>query len=213
MADGADPTFELPPGGPAVSFDARANVFTIVSGQDATDGWLLPVQDADGWDGQQASPERADPIQLLLKLLRGDELNMEARGLLADFLFGRRFVRKGRRGRPRARDPVPWTPERNNQLAKELLRGENPGNWRVELSIQLGWFRLSARKGNRVPVYMRSVRDAQLLCAAAETRACMRSSGFALERVAEVVAPRHSIELSTLLNYMAGRRGSRRHAK
>jgi hypothetical protein len=179
----------------------KKNTFFVV-GYDASHGWLGPIEDADNGDVRW----------LVLMLLRlGEEPNIEALGLVADFVERHRFGYR-RRGRPR--DKLrPWTIDQTRKLAIAVLKKKAPKRWRQELAEQLVNFRLIKKKGNRPPVYQRTLRDAELLCAAAEVRSLMKETGWNIENAAEHLAPFHYLRASTLLNYMSGRRGSRRHAR
>jgi hypothetical protein len=139
------------------------------------------------------------------------EPNIEALGLVADFVERHRFAYR-RRGRPRGK-LRPWTIDQTRKLAIAILKKKTPKGWRFELAEQLVNFRLVKKKGNRPPVYQRTLRDAQLLCAAAEVRSFVKETGWSIEKAAEHLAPSHYLKASTLLNYMSGRRGSRRKVK
>lgn len=144
-------------------------------------------------------------------LLRGLEPNIEARALVADFLDRHRFGHR-KRGRPEPDCLPPWTKTETRSFAVALLTTTPPAKWKFELARRLVLHR-AIKCNTRTPVYLRTLRDAQLLCAAAETRSLMRMRGIKLAQAAEHIAPLHYLAVSTLLNYMGGHRGSRRHAR
>lgn len=179
----------------------KGNTFYLV-GYDASESWLSPIEDAD----------EGDHRWLVLMLLDLDEEpNIEALGLVADFVERHRFAYRSR-GRPRGK-LTPWTIQQTRQLAVALMKNKAPKRWRLNLATQLVNFRLVKKKGNRPPVYQRTERDAQLLCAAAEVRSFMKKTHWNLEKAAAEIAPLHHLRASTLLNFMSGRRGSRRHLR
>jgi hypothetical protein len=169
---------------------------------DASEGWLAPIEDAD----------EGDHRWLVLMLLHpGEEPNVEALGLVADFVERHRFAYRSR-GRPRGK-LRPWTIDQTRKLAIAIMKKNAPKRWRIKLAERLVNFRLVKKKGNRPPVYRRTELDARLLCGAAEVRSFMKETRWNLEKAAAEIAPLHKLRASTLLNYMSGRRGSRRHAK
>jgi hypothetical protein len=177
----------------------RGSTF-FIDMNDESEGWLGPIRDSD--DGQ--------PLRLVEMLLVAPPPTLEPLALLADFVDRHHFAQKGR-GRPKAGDVKPWTTEKTHQLARELMTNRAPASWRIDLAEQLLLFRLAnARTNRRPPVYERTLRDAQLLCAAAETRTVMRERNLTLEEAAELIAPLHYLSPSTVINDMTGHRGSRR---
>ena len=179
--------------------DHFGNTFILPPDRDISDGWLRPVRDAD--DG--------NPLRLAEMLASDEALNDGARSLVSDFLDRHRFAYR-RSGRPTAGMPRPWTLAETLDLARALYRNDPPLNWRIDLILQLILFRTVNRKGNRPPIYTRTEREVQLMMAAAETRTIMRSRGIKRDEAAALVAPRHSLSVSTLINSMGGHRGSRR---
>jgi hypothetical protein len=180
------------------------NTFFIDLSDTVSEGWLGPIKDAD--EGEPA-------LRLVEMLLAAPAPTIEPLVLIADFLDRHYFVQKGR-GRPKSGDVKPWTAAQTRQLARELMANRAPAAWRVDLAEQLLLFRLAnARTNRRPPIYQRTDRDAQLLCAAAETRTVMRERGLKMEDAAELIAPLHYLSPSTLINEMSGHRGSRRHAR
>jgi hypothetical protein len=189
----------------------RGNTF-FVDMDDAGEGWLGPIEDAD---------EGEPPLRLIEMLLLAPPPTLEPLALLADFL-DRHYFAKKERGRPKAGDVKPWTSAQMRRLARDLMvnrahlppHPQKPAAWRVDLAEQLLSFRLANARTNRRPqVYMRTDLDARLLCAAAEARTVMREQHWNLKRAAELIAPRHYLSASTLINDMTGHRGSRRHAR
>jgi hypothetical protein len=168
---------------------------------DTSGGWLAAISEADGG---------VSLLDLVHLLMDATDLNDEARALLFDFLDRHYFKRRGR-GKPKAGDVKPWTATQTRQLSRKVLSNTAPPNWRRDFAVQLVSFRLAnARTNRRPPIYDRTSADYKLLMAKLQTQAVMRSKRISMERAAEMVAPLHHLEVSTLLNYMEGRRGSRR---
>jgi hypothetical protein len=185
--------------------DHIGNTFFIDLNDTTSEGWLGPIQDAD--DSSEA------PLRLIEMLLKAPPPTIEPLELIADFLDRHYFARRGR-GRPKAGGVKPWTSAHTRKLARELMTNQARATWRVDLAEQLLAFQLeNARTNRRPPIYRRTQRDAQLLCAAAETRTVMQERDLKLEDAAELIAPLHYLSPSTLINDMTGHRGSRRHAR
>jgi hypothetical protein len=184
--------------------DHIGNTFFIDLSDTTSEGWLGPIEDAD---------ESQPPLRLIEMLLAAPPPTIEPLALIADFLDRHYFAQRGR-GRPKAGNVKPWTSAHTRKLARELITNQARVSWRIDLAEQLLAFRLeNARTNRRPPIHRRTQRDAQLLCAAAETRTVMRERGLKLEYAADLIAPLHYLSPSTLINDMTGHRGSRRHAR
>jgi hypothetical protein len=166
---------------------------------DTSEGWIGPISDA----------EEGNPIMLLRMLLEAPEPGSDARALVADFLSRYRFAQRSR-GRPKGTEAKPWSKEDCLHFARKLLLPEPPPGWRMKLFAQLLEYR-TVRHNRRTPVYERTLADAKLLSAAAETRLYMSQTGKKRDIVADHVAPLHGLDPETMINYMDGKRGSRRH--